>query len=168
MLEPVWPGLVKFRHLDKLSNFFGKLLRVYFVFGKIFNIFWQLKKFGQIWVVVSSQIMKNNLAIWSHWLERWIRLLLPNLQSCVRIPRTQSTLFQLINLKLKLCYWKWERNENMQKEAGIGPSVMTNTDLKSMIVFLPWLRVEGECQIWQANAITTELPISFQNRKSNV
>ena len=56
----------------------------------------------------------------------------------------------------------------MQKEAGIGPSVMTNTDLKSMIVFLPWLRVEGECQIWQANAITTELPISFQNRKSNV
>ena len=31
----VWPDLAKFRHLGKLSKILGKLLRAYFVFGKI-------------------------------------------------------------------------------------------------------------------------------------
>ena len=62
----VWPDLAKFCHLDKLWKILRKLLRVYFVFGKILNLLWHFLNFGQIWAVVSSQISTNNLAIWSH------------------------------------------------------------------------------------------------------
>ena len=50
---------------ESLSNGWGFiqcLANFWTCFGKsIMNI-------GQIWAVVSSQIMKNNTAIWSHWL----------------------------------------------------------------------------------------------------
>ena len=63
----VWPDLAKFCHLGKLSKVLGKLLRFYLVFGKILNQLWQhFMNFGQIWAFVSSQMMKNILAIWSH------------------------------------------------------------------------------------------------------
>ena len=52
----VWPHLAKFRHL-------GKLFSVRQNFKPTLAIFIH---FGQIWAAVNSQIMKNNLAIWSH------------------------------------------------------------------------------------------------------
>ena len=64
-IAPVWPDLAKYRHLGKLSKILGKLLREYLVFRKIVNLLWQIfMNFGQIWIVVCSQIMKNILAIW--------------------------------------------------------------------------------------------------------
>ena len=63
----VWPDLAKFRHLGKLYQILGKLLRVCLVLGKFLNLLWQyFYEFGQFSIVVSSQIMKNILAIWSH------------------------------------------------------------------------------------------------------
>ena len=49
----------------------------------------------------------------------------------------------------------------MQKEAGIGPSVMTNTDLKSMIVFLP----KVSSGLWPA--IFDRLSRASQNKNPN-
>ena len=64
----VWPDLAKFRHLGKLSKILGKILWVYILSCKILNLFWPyFIKIGQIWAPASSQIMANNLAIWSHW-----------------------------------------------------------------------------------------------------
>ena len=64
----LWPDLVKFRHLGRLLKIFGKYLRFYLVFGKILKLIWQFFiNFWQIWTNVASQIIKNNLAIWSHW-----------------------------------------------------------------------------------------------------
>ena len=40
----------------------------YLLFGKILELLWQiLYPIGQISVQVNGQMLKNNLAIWSHW-----------------------------------------------------------------------------------------------------
>ena len=39
----------------------------YLVFGKIVNLLWQnFYSFEQIFISLKSQILKNNIAIWSH------------------------------------------------------------------------------------------------------
>ena len=60
----------------------GQFLRVYLLLGKNLDQLWQiLYAIGQVFIDVNGQILKNNLAIWSHW-------------SCsVRVGEKNSTLF---------------------------------------------------------------------------
>ena len=69
MSQSVWPDLAKFRHFGTILKVLGKILRDYFVFDKILILLCQ-KCFtiGQLFVVGDGQILSNNLAIWSHWL----------------------------------------------------------------------------------------------------
>ena len=41
-LHPVWPDLVKFHHFRKRLQVFGKFLTVYFLFGKMLSLLWQI------------------------------------------------------------------------------------------------------------------------------
>ena len=64
----MWPDLAKFRNLDKILESFGHFLSNYLVFGKIVNLLQQIfYTFGQIFIVLYDQILKNNISIWSHW-----------------------------------------------------------------------------------------------------
>ena len=55
-------------HFGKILQLFGIILRVYLVFGKILNLLWQiLCAFEQMFIIISGQILKNNLDILSHW-----------------------------------------------------------------------------------------------------
>ena len=46
----------------------GKFWTVYFLFGKILSLLWQICDIlGLIFIVANGQILKNNLIIWSHW-----------------------------------------------------------------------------------------------------
>ena len=56
-LPAVWPDLVKFHHFAKILRVVGKILKVYLV-----------NAIGLIFIAVNEQILKNNLAIWSHCL----------------------------------------------------------------------------------------------------
>ena len=70
----VWPYWAKFRHLYKLSKIYGTYLRVYLVLDKIMICFdISIIHFMLIWSINRSQIMKNNVTIWSHWM--WLNLL---------------------------------------------------------------------------------------------
>ena len=63
----VWTDLAKFRYSDNIFWIFVKWLRVYSVFGKLLNLLWQnCNVFGQPFNVVYGQILKNNIATWSH------------------------------------------------------------------------------------------------------
>ena len=67
-ISPLWQQ--KFKSLAILTSLFSlwQFLQVSLVFGKILNLLWQsLKAIGQFFIVVNSQILKNDLAIWSHW-----------------------------------------------------------------------------------------------------
>ena len=59
---PVWLDLAKFRH-------FGKFLTVYFLFGKMLSLLWQICDIiGLFFIVANSQILQNNLTIWAPYL----------------------------------------------------------------------------------------------------
>ena len=45
---------------------FGKFLMVYFLFGKMLSLLWQIYITGLIIIVANSQILKIILTIWSH------------------------------------------------------------------------------------------------------
>ena len=64
----VWPDLAKFRHFGTIMKELGNFLRVFLVFGKMLSLLWQ-KCFAicQVFIVVNSHILWNDLAIWSHW-----------------------------------------------------------------------------------------------------
>ena len=67
VLVPVWPDLAKFRHFVKSLQVFGNFLTVYFLFGKMLSLLWQICDIiGLIFNVANVQILKNNLTIWSH------------------------------------------------------------------------------------------------------
>ena len=77
----MWPNLAKFCHLDKLSKIWGKLFGFILCLAKFWVFF---VNFGQIRAVVtvSSQIMKNNLAIWSHCLLHSLTVCVASAASC--------------------------------------------------------------------------------------
>ena len=61
-IPPLWQNLQSY----------GQISRDYLVFNqnmaKYSTFFWQiLYTFGQIFIDVNGQMLKNNLAIWSHW-----------------------------------------------------------------------------------------------------
>ena len=73
--SPVWPDLPKCCHFFKNLHIFGNIFTVYFIFVKVLNPLWHnFYAFGQFFIVVNGQILKNNLAIWSHWdrLTHWL------------------------------------------------------------------------------------------------
>ena len=66
--RPVRPDLAQFRHFGNILQVFGKFLTVYFLFGKIVNLLWQIcYTSGLIFIVANGPILKYNLTIWSHW-----------------------------------------------------------------------------------------------------
>ena len=70
----MWPDLEKFRHLGKILKrvwpFLEWLFSIWQNWEHTLAIFYAL---GQIFVVLNGQMLKNNLAIWSHW--PWLRQL---------------------------------------------------------------------------------------------
>ena len=47
---------------------FGEFFWIaYLVFGKLLYQLWNFYATGQIFIVVNGQILKKNMAIWSHW-----------------------------------------------------------------------------------------------------
>ena len=63
----MWPDLAKYRHFGETFKVLDKFSRVYLPFGKILNLLWQiLYTFWKIFIDVNDQMLKNNLAIWSH------------------------------------------------------------------------------------------------------
>ena len=86
----VWPDLANFRHFGKISPFWQNLQSLGIFWGSI----WYLAKFlayfgifcillGKFSLMSLGQMLKNNLAIWSHWLQAWI--FCP--QKCALLPR---------------------------------------------------------------------------------
>ena len=64
---PVWPDLAKLRQFRKNGQVFGICSKVYFLFGNMMGLLWQIWYIiGLVFIVVNFQISKNNLAIWSH------------------------------------------------------------------------------------------------------
>ena len=64
----MWPDLVKFENFEKMSKVFGNSLKVNLVIGKMLLLLWQkTNAIGQIFVTVNGQILRIDLAIWSHW-----------------------------------------------------------------------------------------------------
>ena len=61
-------SVTRFDDISPLWQDRTNFLKVYLVFGILFNQLWQiLNAMGQIFIDVNGQIFKNNLAIWSHW-----------------------------------------------------------------------------------------------------
>ena len=66
-LNSVWPDLANLRRFVKFLKVVGNFFTIYLQFCKALNLHWQIHyAFGQICIV--CQILKNSLAIWSHWL----------------------------------------------------------------------------------------------------
>ena len=63
----VWQYLANFRPFGKTLKYFGNIFRHYLVLGILLNLLRQIwSAIGQIFNAVNSEILKNNLAIWSH------------------------------------------------------------------------------------------------------
>ena len=68
MMESVWPDSAKLCQFSTNLEIFGNKRKVYFIFGKVVNSPWDfLYAFGQNFIIINGQILKNNIAIWSHW-----------------------------------------------------------------------------------------------------
>ena len=64
---PVRPDSAKFLHFANTLQIFGKILTVFFLFGKMLSRLWQIWYIiGLIFIVAKGQKLKNNLTIWSH------------------------------------------------------------------------------------------------------
>ena len=63
--------------LLQILNIFGKILMVYFLFGKMQSLLWPIcYSIGLIFIVANDQILKNNPTTWSHCLPFTIYTLL--------------------------------------------------------------------------------------------
>ena len=64
----MWPNLAKFHHfgifLKSSAIFWGF---IYLVFSKVLNPIMAKISIRQILMVLNGQILKNDVAIWSHW-----------------------------------------------------------------------------------------------------
>ena len=63
----MWPDLAKNRHFGQILKVFSYVQKRHLELGIILKLLWQkLYGIGQIFIAVRGQILKNNLAIWSH------------------------------------------------------------------------------------------------------
>ena len=71
----VWPDLAKLCHFGKILLVFSNFLKVYFLFGKMLSLLWQLCFIlGLIFIVTNGQILQINLTVWSHWVTHEAKL----------------------------------------------------------------------------------------------
>ena len=64
----MWPEVVKFGLFGKIFKVWCNFWCVYLLFSKILNLLCQIfDTFGQTIIDVNGQMLKNDLAIWSHW-----------------------------------------------------------------------------------------------------
>ena len=64
----VWPFWRNSTTLAKFKIVFGNFSGlIYLVFGKVCNTVMAKTAIGQFFIVLNGQILKNNIAIWSHW-----------------------------------------------------------------------------------------------------
>ena len=64
-----WTCLISVTRFGEILQVFGIFLRVYLLLGKMLSLLWQFCDIiGLIFIVANSQILKNNLTIWSHCL----------------------------------------------------------------------------------------------------
>ena len=91
--------------LGKSLEVFGKFLTVYFLFGKMLSLLWQTCDIiGQIFVVANSQMLKNNLIIWSHWLRCFFKRIFLSFSRLRRAKRTNEKFRPiLMDEREKLC-----------------------------------------------------------------
>ena len=70
IFQAVWPFgeiLPLWQKWQKSLQVFGKFLMVYFLFGKMLSLLLQIYTIIElIFIVANGQILKNNLAFWSH------------------------------------------------------------------------------------------------------
>ena len=65
----VRPDLAKFCDLTTTLKYVGYFERVQLVIAKVLSLLWLiLYAIGQLLIVENGKMLKNNLAIWSHWL----------------------------------------------------------------------------------------------------
>ena len=82
--SPVWLDLAKFRHLAKLIKLCQIVKSIFSIFQIFCTYLWQNCYFWANFPVVNDQILKNNLAIWSHWLKRKMHSnLLQSWKNCI-------------------------------------------------------------------------------------
>ena len=67
-------------------------MTVYFLFGKMLSLFWQICDIiGLIFIVANGLILKNNITIWSHWPLPTVLLQFPQrLHRAVHLARRRS------------------------------------------------------------------------------
>ena len=57
--QAVWPDLEKFRHFGKILQAFGKFFTVYFLFGRMLSLIWQICDIiGLSFIVVNAKNWK--------------------------------------------------------------------------------------------------------------
>ena len=137
----VLTDLVKFRHFFKSLQVVGNFLTVYFLFGKI-CLLWHICDInGLIFIVANVQILKNNLTIWSHWIDvlrgqRSVKISLQNIFFVVKCWQFGPWWWWSSGQCTRLLLWwsefesRWslqfdckivvEKNKNKQKDAGVG------------------------------------------------
>ena len=92
----MWPDLAKFRQFGNTLQIFGNFLTVHFLFGKMLSLLWQISDtIRLVFFSANGQILKNNLAIWSHW------------STLIKIPPSKHTLQNAQNMQLRKCTIKW-------------------------------------------------------------
>ena len=92
----MWPDLAKFRQFGNTLQIFGNFLTVHFLFGKMLSLLWQISDtIRLVFFSANGQILKNNLAIWSHW------------STLIKIPPSKHTLQNAQNMQLRKCIIKW-------------------------------------------------------------
>ena len=63
----VWPDLAKFCYFGTTIKHYGHFESAHLEFAEIMRLFWKIcYAIGQIFIGVNTQILKNNLVIWSH------------------------------------------------------------------------------------------------------
>ena len=67
---PYWACVTRFGKISPIGQNFSslaKFLTVHFPFGKMLSLLWQICDIiGLVFIFANGQILKNNLAIWSH------------------------------------------------------------------------------------------------------
>ena len=90
----MWPDLAKWHHFGKSLQIFGKFLKVYILLCKLLSLHWQIYDLlGLIFIASNGQILKNKLAIWSHW------------YICIDYQTTKSQSISPLSKTLKITFW---------------------------------------------------------------
>ena len=69
LVQTAWSDLTKIHHFGQILSVLGNFRKGHLALGIILNLLWQFfNGIGQFFIGASGQVLKNNLAIWSHCL----------------------------------------------------------------------------------------------------